>query len=61
METRELRISISKAGGNASAVAKKYMFIIPNKWATDMGVEQEKRLVEATYDDVKKEIKIKLK
>jgi hypothetical protein len=61
MEIRELKINISKAGGNASAAAKKHTFTIPNKWAIDMGIEKDRRLAEVIYDNTKKEIIIKLK
>ena len=38
METRELKIGIAKAGGNAGSGSKRYLIMLPTKWASDMGV-----------------------
>jgi hypothetical protein len=61
METRELKIGIAKAGGNAGSGSKRYIIMIPAKWAKDMGVDQDRRTTQISYDEEKKEITIKLK
>ena len=61
METRELKIGIAKAGGNAGSGSKRYLIMLPTKWANDMGVEQDRRTAKISYDEEKKEVTIKLK
>ena len=51
METRELKIGIAKAGGNAGSGSKRYIIMIPAKWAKDMGVEQDRRTAQISYDE----------
>lgn len=53
-EEKELNISISKRGGNASANAVGYRVILPNAWMQVMGVDPDNRRVVAKFDGDKK-------
>lgn len=61
MDKRELKVLISKAGGNASAEAKSYKISIPSAWIKKIGITQEDRICEVSFDETKKEIIIKKK
>lgn len=60
-EKRELKVIFVKPGGTASKNSLSYRFTIPNKWANDMEIELEDRMLEVVYDYEKKEITIKKK
>lgn len=49
METREMRVIIGKAGGNAGN-ANTYKISLPNKWVKKMGIDSEHRSVFLTFD-----------
>lgn len=53
-EQKELNISISKRGGNASANSVGYRVILPNLWMQAMGIDADNRRVVAKFDGDKK-------
>ena len=61
METRDLKVILTKVGGTASEKSIGHRITIPNKWAKDMEITEEDRILEVTYDDRKKEIVLRKK
>lgn len=53
MDNRTLKVTIGKAGGNASKQSKKHLITIPNKWAQEMGITAGDRELEATFKNGK--------
>ena len=49
-ETRILRCLINKAGGNAGAGSKTYRTTLPSAWIKELGVSEEDRDLELTFD-----------
>ena len=50
METRQLKISIGKSGGNSSSGTKKHLLSLPNTWMQAMGITPDDRTVTVTFD-----------
>ena len=50
MEKRTAKVSISAAGGTAGKGAKTYKLTIPTTWIAAMGVAEDDREVELTFD-----------
>lgn len=53
MKKRILKVTIGKAGGNASKASKKYLMTIPNAWAQQMKIEPNDRTFVAEFDGEK--------
>lgn len=49
-ESRNVKILINSAGGNASKNAKTYRVSLPAKWMHELGINQENRNVVLTFD-----------
>lgn len=49
-ETRILRCLINKAGGNSGAGSKTYRTTLPATWVKELGVSEEDRELELTFD-----------
>ena len=61
-EIRTAKISVAKAGGNASKNALKYRLQLPTSWAQAIGITAVSRDVQLTFDrDGEKIILQKLK
>ena len=60
-ETRILRCLINKAGGNSGAGSKTYRTTLPSAWIKEIGVSEEDRDLELTFDGEKIIIKKILK
>lgn len=52
-ETREMRIMINKAGGNAGQNSLNYKMSIPSAWANKLGITENSRNVLVTFDGKK--------
>ena len=50
MEKRKAKISISAAGGTAGRGAKTYKLTIPSAWIAAMGITEDDREVELSFD-----------
>lgn len=50
MQSKIVKMSMSKAGGNASANSYKYMQVIPPSWAKELGITQDDRGVKMSFD-----------
>lgn len=50
MERRLARINSSTAGGTAGAGAKTHKVTLPSRWLRAMGITDEEREVELTFD-----------
>ena len=50
MERRLARINSSAAGGTAGAGAKTHKVTLPSRWLRAMGITDEEREVELTFD-----------
>lgn len=50
MEKRLAKVSISAAGGTAGKGAKTYKLTIPSTWITAMGINEDDREVELTFE-----------
>ena len=50
MEKRKAKISISAAGGTAGKGAKTYKLTIPSAWIAAMGITEDDREVELSFD-----------
>ena len=50
MEKRSAKISISAAGGTAGKDAKTYKLTIPSAWAAAMGITENDRGIELSFD-----------
>lgn len=50
MEKRLCKVNISAAGGTAGAGAKTYKITLPSSWITKMGVTEESRQLEISFD-----------
>lgn len=53
MEKRKMRISIGKSGGNAGKDSKTYKISLPTSWVCEMGITEDDRNVELTFDGEK--------
>ncbi len=53
MERRLARINSSAAGGTAGAGAKTYKVTLPSRWLQTMGITDDEREVELTFDQNK--------
>ena len=51
MEKRLAKICINAAGGTAAKGAKTYKLTIPSTWIAAMGINEDNREVELTFDD----------
>lgn len=51
MEKRRAKISISAAGGTAGKGAKTYKLTIPSAWIAAMGITEDDREVELSFDE----------
>lgn len=49
-ESREMRVMINKAGGNAGQKALNYRISIPSAWANKLGITENSRNVLVTFD-----------
>lgn len=49
-EKRILRCLINKAGGNSGAGSKTYRTTLPSAWIKELGVSEEDRDLELTFD-----------
>lgn len=49
-ESRNVKILINSAGGNASKNAKTYRVSLPAKWMHELGIDQENRNVVLMFD-----------
>lgn len=59
METRNAKLIINKSGGTASEKSKTYRVTIPNSWVEQLGISEENREIELSFDGT--EITIKRK
>lgn len=59
METRTAKVQMTKVGGTASKNALKCRVQIPTAWAKDMGLDDESRNINLTYDNATKEVTIR--
>lgn len=50
MERRTAKVNISSAGGTAAKGSKTYKITLPTKWVETMGINEERREVELTFD-----------
>lgn len=50
METRKLKISIGKSGGNSGSGTKKHLLSLPNTWMQSMGISPDDRTVTVIFD-----------
>ena len=50
MEIRKRNVSISKVGGNASKGAKRANIGLPMPWLDTMGISEENREIQMTFD-----------
>ena len=46
---RKMKVIISKAGGNAGVNSKSYRIPLPSRWVSDMGIDENNRLISAEY------------
>lgn len=61
IETRKLKVYISKVGGTAGKSSEKFRVALPTKWGKKMGVDKQNRDIELIYNSETKEITIKMK
>lgn len=59
METRNAKLIINKSGGTASEKSKTYRVTIPNSWVEQLGISEENREIELSFDGT--EITVKRK
>jgi len=52
MWKRNAKVNISSAGGTASAGSKTYKVTLPNAWMATLGIDEESRELELTFDGV---------
>ena len=57
MEKRILKALINKAGGNAGSGGRTYRTTLPPSWMKELGVTEEDRELELTFDGEKIVIK----
>lgn len=50
METRLAKVNISAAGGTAAGSAKTYKITLPSAWLAELGVTEDNREMELTFD-----------
>ena len=50
METRNAKIIVNKSGGTASEKSKTYRVTIPNSWVEQLGISEENREIELSFD-----------
>ena len=50
METRNAKLIINKSGGTASEKSKTYRVTIPNSWVEQLGISEENREIELSFD-----------
>ena len=50
METRNAKLTINKSGGTASEKSKTYRVTIPNSWVEQLGISEENREIELSFD-----------
>ena len=52
-ETRNMRVVIGKAGGNAGSNSLNYKVSIPSAWANELNITQESRDLIMSFDGKK--------
>ena len=50
METRNAKLIINKSGGTASEKSKTYRVTIPNSWVEQLGISEDNREIELSFD-----------
>ena len=50
METRNAKLIINKSGGTASEKSKTYRVTIPNSWVEQLGISEDNRAIELSFD-----------
>ncbi|MCL2663554.1 MAG: hypothetical protein FWE83_09545 [Oscillospiraceae bacterium] len=50
MKKRTTQVNISSAGGTASQGSKTYKVTLPNSWMTAMGIDEDCRYLEISFD-----------
>ena len=50
METRSAKLIVNKSGGTASEKSKTYRVTIPNSWVEQLGISEENREIELSFD-----------
>ena len=50
METRNAKLIVNKSGGTASEKSKTYRVTIPNSWVEQLGISEENREIELSFD-----------
>lgn len=50
METRSAKLIINKSGGTASEKSKTYRVTIPNSWVEQLGISEDNREIELSFD-----------
>lgn len=53
METRKSRLIVGNAGGTASKKAKTYKASLPTAWINELGLNEDNRDIEISFDDEK--------
>ena len=59
METRNAKLIVNKSGGTASEKSKTYRVTIPNSWVEQLGISEDNREIELSFDGT--EITVKRK
>lgn len=50
METRNAKLIVNKSGGTASEKSKTYRVTIPNSWVEQLGISEDNREIELSFD-----------
>ena len=50
METRSAKLIVNKSGGTASEKSKTYRVTIPNSWIEQLGISEENREIELSFN-----------
>ncbi len=50
METRSAKLIVNKSGGTASEKSKTYRVTIPNSWVEQLGISEDNREIELSFD-----------
>ena len=53
METRNAKLIVNKSGGTASEKSKTYRVTIPNSWVEQLGISEDSREIELSFDGTK--------
>ena len=53
METRNAKLIVNKSGGTASEKSKTYRVTIPNSWVEQLGISEDNREIELSFDGTK--------